>query len=133
MGIYFLKLPSLGGWKNCSGSTFYQQGRRVGGKRGKCLLNEHVSVYSGSKMLSSTECMGRTSEHPAREGSSLCGVCRLRTQVCTFTAHGQRAAALGSHRGRVFFLGRCKAIHHFRESTKHPQAFLNTMSCVLKM
>lgn len=36
-------------------------------------------------------------------------------------------------KARVSFLGRCKAIHHFHEGTKHPQTFPNTRSCVLKM
>lgn len=111
----------------------HQQGRRVEGKRRKCVLDEHVSVYFGSKMLSSTEYISRTSQHPALEGSSLCGVCRLRGQVFTFTAHWQCAVGLGSYKGRVSFLGRYTAIHHFHESTKYPQTSLNTISFVLKM
>lgn len=130
MGIYFLQFPNLGGSGKCSARTFYQQERRVGAKRGKCLWDEHVSVYFGSKMLSSAGFVSKISQHPALEGSSLC---RLRGQLFTFTAHWQRAAGLGSHQGSVSFLGRCKAIHHFHESTKHPQTFPNTTSCVLKM
>lgn len=94
VGIYFMQLQSLLGSRNCTAYTFYQQERRVGGKRGKCLLDEPVSVYFVSKMLNITEYISKASQHPALEGRGLCEVCRLRGQVFTFTAHWQRAAGL---------------------------------------
>lgn len=63
----------LGRSRNCSACPFYQQGTRVGGERGKCLLDEHVSVNFGSKMLSSTECTSKTTQHPAGRGAACVG------------------------------------------------------------
>lgn len=57
-------------------------------------MDEHVSVYFVSKMLSVTEYISKASQHPALEERGLCEVCRLRGQVFTFTAHWQRAAGL---------------------------------------